>query len=233
MCRLRQSTSFTSHDASNPVNSPRRRQLNRVADDKEKWMALLSFGKRYLQPPCRAEKRHNMTAIIRNRLNRNEDAPEPLVHALMRANIPSVLELSSLSRGDGKRPDGMTFIPWHGRKNFIWDVTVTDTIVDSYLHLSMACTGSVAKGAASRKETKYAALEHSYTFIPLAFEAYSPIDDKGTNFLQKLGRYLRTISDDPRESAFLLQRISITLQRFNAIAFSDTFTLTAETGFEA
>ena len=89
------------------------------------------------------------------------------------------------------------------------------------------------EGAASRKEIKYAALDHSYAFIPLAFETYGPINNKGIKFLQELGHRLRTISDDPRESAFLLQRISVTLQRFNAIAFSDTFTLASETKFEA
>ena len=51
--------------------------------------------------------------------------------------------------------------------------------------------------------------------------------------LQELGCRLRTISDDLRESAFLRQRISITLQRLNAIAFSDTFTSASETEFEA
>ena len=53
-------------------------------DDKAKWMALLSFGKRYLEPPRRGEKRHNLTAIIRNRLNGDEceeDASEPLVRS--------------------------------------------------------------------------------------------------------------------------------------------------------
>ena len=74
------------------------------------------------------------------------------------------------------------------------------------------------EGTASRKEIKYAALDYSYTFIPLAFETYGPINDMGTKFLQELGRRLRTIGDDHRESAFLLQRISITVQRFNAIA---------------
>ena len=113
------------------------------------------------------------------------------------------------------------------------DVTIIDTVADSYLRLSAACAGSAAEGAASRKETKYAALDHSYTFIPLAFETYGPINDKGTKFLQELGHRLRTINDDPRESAFLLQRISITLQCFNAIDFSDTFTLASETEFEA
>ena len=121
----------------------------------------------------------------------------------------------------------MTLIPWQGGKNVTYDVT--DTVADFYLHLSAACAGRVA----SRKETKYADLDHSYTFIPLAFETYGPINDKGTKFLQELGRRLRIISDDPRESAFLRQRISITLQRFNAIAFSDTFTSASETEFEA
>ena len=108
-----------------------------------------------------------------------------------------------------------------------------DTIADSYLHLSAACTGSAAKGTASRKEIKCAALDHSYTFIPLAFETYEPINNKGTKFLQELGRRLRTISDDPRESVFLLQRLSIILQRFHVIAFSDTFAPASETEFEA
>ena len=144
-----------------------------------------------------------------------------------------MLELTCRSREDGKIPEGMRLIPWQGEKNVTWDVTVTDTVVDCYLHLSAAFTGSAAEGAASRKERKYAALDHSYTFIPLGFETYEPINDKGTKFLQELGRRLRTISDDPRESAFLLQHISITLQRFNAIAFSDTFTSASETEFES
>ena len=130
-----------------------------------------------------------------------------------------MLEPSGLSRGDGKRPDGMTLIPWQGEKNVTWDVTVTETVADSYPHLSAACAGSAPEGAASRKETKYAVLDYSYTFIPLAFETYGPTNDKDTKFLQELGRRLRTISDDPRESVFLRKRISIILQRFHASLF--------------
>ena len=167
---------------------------------------------------ARAIRHHQLNDIVRR--------------ALVRANISSVLELTGLSRKDCKRPDGMTLIPWQGGKNVTWDVTITDTIADSYPHLSAACAGSAAEGAASRKEIKYAAL-HSYTFIPLAFETYGPINNKGIKFVQELGRRLRTISDDPRESAFLLQRISVTLQRFSVIAFSDTFTSASEREFEA
>ena len=44
-------------------------------------------------------------------------------------------------------------------------------------------TGSVAEGAVSRRQIKYAALDHSYTFISLAFETYGTIDNKGIKFL--------------------------------------------------
>ena len=56
-------------------------------DDKAKWMALLSFGKRYLEPPRRGGKRHNLTAIIRNWLNRDEcdeDTPELIIRRKQR-----------------------------------------------------------------------------------------------------------------------------------------------------
>ena len=53
-----------------------------------------------------------------------------------------------------------------------------------------------------------------------------------TRALKSFRHRLRTISDYPCELAFLRQRISITLQRFNAIAFSDTFTSASETEVE-
>ena len=57
----------------------------------------------------------------------------------------------------------------------------------------------------------------------MAFETLGPINVKGVEFLQELGHRLAEISDDNRQTSFLFQRISITLQRFNAITFADTF----------
>ena len=48
--------------------------------------------------------------------------------------------------------------------------------------------------------------------------------------MSELGRSLSTISDDPRESFFLFQRISILIQRFNEVAFRGTFDV--ETGHD-
>ena len=45
----------------------------------------------------------------------------------------------------------------------------------------------------------------------------------GSIFLREIGKRLTTISGDPRETSFLLQRISVTLQRYNAVAFRGSF----------
>ena len=48
--------------------------------------------------------------------------------ALVRANIPSVLEPFGLSRGYGNRPDCMTLIPWQGGKMSPWTSPVVNII---------------------------------------------------------------------------------------------------------
>jgi len=46
------------------------------------------------------------------------------------AGIPATKEPSGLVRQDGKRPDGLTLIPWQGGKSLAWDVTVAQSYVD-------------------------------------------------------------------------------------------------------
>ena len=65
-----------------------------------------------------------------------------IARAVTLADIPCVKEPQGLSRCDGKRPDGMTLIPWNAGK---WDVTVIDTVAQSFVSQSSLCAGSVAK----------------------------------------------------------------------------------------
>ena len=102
-----------------------------------------------------------------------------------------------------------------------WDVT--DTVADSKLHLTSAKADGAAENAATRKKDEYVDLQQTYTFVPLAFVALGPINVKGVKFPQELSCRLVVISDDNRLTSFLFQRISITLQWFNAITFADTF----------
>jgi len=41
---------------------------------------------------------------------------------------------------------------------------------------------------------------------------------------QELGRRITAVTDDPRETGFLFQRLSVALQRGNAVSFRSTFT---------
>jgi len=53
--------------------------------------------------------------------------------SLASASIPATKESSGLMvRQDGKRPDGLTLIPWRGGKSPAWDVTVVSTLAQSY-----------------------------------------------------------------------------------------------------
>ena len=105
-----------------------------------------------------------------------------------------------------------------------------DTLAPSYVAVSAQVTGSAAQAAAERKVSKYAGLSASHLFVSIAIETLGPINEAGHSFLSELERRLSTISDDPRESLFLFQRISIPIQKFNEVAFRGTFD--AETGHD-
>ena len=154
---------------------------------------------------------------------RHNSLNDDIQRSLVKAGVPSVKEPNGLVRNDGKRPDGVTQIPWSSGRCATWDVTVCDTLASSYASLSSISAGSVAERAALMKREKYSQLLSNYTFFPIAFEAYGPINKEGFGFLRELGRRLSLTSGDPREFSFLMQRLSITIQRFNAVSFKQSF----------
>ena len=54
-------------------------------------------------------------------------------------------------------------------------------------------------------------------------ESLGPINASGRVFHSKLGRKLADQSDDDREISFLFQRLSVLIQRYNAILLHDCF----------
>jgi hypothetical protein len=166
--------------------------------------------------------------LCSGRTTRHAALNDLIWRALQRAGIPSVKEPSGLLRTDGKRPDGLTLIPWQAGRTVIWDSTVIHTLADSYLATSATTPGGTAEIAANRKESKYSALSTTHMFVPVAVESLGPICAKGTNFLRDLGSHLIAATGDPRESAFLFQRLSIIIQRYNAVCVLGTFGNLAE-----
>ena len=75
-----------------------------------------------------------------------------IVHrALTTARIPSRLEPASVLCSDGKRPDGISVVPWQRGKLLIWDATCSDTFALSYVASTASGAGLVAAAAEGRK----------------------------------------------------------------------------------
>jgi hypothetical protein len=73
---------------------------------------------------------------------------------------------------------------------------------------------------------KYQSLATTNTFITLAFETLGPINTKGVEFFNILGPRLTAHSGDMRQTTFLFRRLSLTVQRFNAVCFKGSFSST-------
>jgi hypothetical protein len=142
--------------------------------------------------------------------------------SLASADIPSTLEPSGLSRSDGKRPDGLTFVPWERGRPLLWDATVPDTMAQSYRSTAVTGGGCVARLAESKKVTKYAHLLRSYIFTPLAVESMGAFGPLSLSFIHSLGRLISRSSNEPSATTYLFQRISTTIQRGNASLICDT-----------
>jgi hypothetical protein len=119
-------------------------------------------------------------------------------------------------------------VPWQSGRCATWDVTVVDTLAASYVLQSTVNAASAAEIAASRKEAKYSNLSHSYQLFPVAIETLGPLSASSHIFLSEIAQ--RT--SDPRETAFLFQRISVAIQRFNAVCLANTFELADVSGAE-
>ena len=73
--------------------------------------------------------------------------------------------------------------------------------------------------------TKYAALSATHLFIPLAFETLGSWGEQAKSFTAELGKRVTAITGDVRETDFLQQRLSIAIQRGNAISIRGTLRL--------
>src|SRR6218665_1715167 len=90
------------------------------------------------------------------------------------------------------------------------------------IHLATS-VGPASVQAANRKALKYAALPTTHVFQPVAIETLGPLDPSACDFINQIGSRMSAITGDRRETAFLFQRLSMDIQRFNLVAFLGTF----------
>jgi len=92
--------------------------------------------------------------------------------------------------------------------------------------MSSVRAASATEAAATSKDDKYIEISWVYLFYPIAFKIMGPINQGGQDFISELGRRISSCTDDKRETSFLFQRLSVAVQRFNAVSFTYLFGLT-------
>ena len=138
------------------------------------------------------------------------------------AHLPSRLEPTGLVRSDGKRPDGVTLVPWKSGRLLVWDSTCPDTFAPSHLPSATREAGAVAAHAERCKQEKYSALDQCYTFTPVAIETAGPFGPETFSFLRELGCRLKQVTGEAKSFSYLQQRLSIAVQRGNAASVMGT-----------
>ena len=108
-----------------------------------------------------------------------------------------------------------------------WDATCSDTLAPSYLPLTAKAAGAAAHSAELRKHSKYTKLPNSYTLCPFAVETLGPFGEEAISLVDELGRRLHLSTGEPRSRSFLIQRLSIDIQRGNTAAVLGTIPISS------
>src|SRR6218665_3609065 len=86
--------------------------------------------------------------------------------------------------------------------------------------------GKICSG--DRKIQKYEGLPEAFVFQPMAIETMGRYNSSALGFISEIGSRTSSITGDVREAAFLYQRLSVCIQRYNMVAFKGSFPLTPE-----
>ena len=122
----------------------------------------------------------------RGRSARHHALNDLIARSFASAGVPVTKEPIGLFQYDGKRPDGLTLVPWQSGTSFCWDVTVC--LAESYVSEAAREAGAVAELAATRKEVKYAGIIGRHMFEPIAVETLGVFNESAIRLLNDLGR---------------------------------------------
>ena len=107
-------------------------------------------------------------------------------------------------------------------KNKICGKVLIVRFAPSHLPAAVRGAGVVAAQAEQVKVSKYAHLDTTHHFVPFAVETSGVLGEAAENFTRELARRICKATGEPRSRQFLLQRLSIAVQRGNAAAVLGT-----------
>ena len=161
------------------------------------------------------------------RIPRHTAINDIICRALNASTTPARLEPRGLNRENGMRPDGVTINPFSRGKALSWDATCVNTFAESSVFGSAVVAGHAADKAEVSKRAKYTALASTYRFEPIAIETTGVFGPTTKNIVWEIGKRISEKTGDKRETMWLKQRLSIAVQRGNALTIlSRTYHMT-------
>ena len=152
------------------------------------------------------------------RLPRHTAINNIICRALKASDTPASLEPLGLNLENRLRPDGITINPFSRGKPLSWDATCMNTFAESSVFGNAVEAGHVANKAEVSKRAKYAALASSYRFEPIAIETLGVFGPTTKNIIREIGKLITEKTGEKRETLWLKQRLSIAVQRGNALS---------------
>ena len=168
--------------------------------------------------------RHGLSCkSAQGRHSRHSQVNDLLRRALCSAQVPAIREPPGLSRQDGKRPDGLTLLPWSRGKSLVWDFTCSDSLAPSHVQQTSVEAGKSAIQAEKKKLSHYEGLSASgYIVMPVAVETLGSWAPMALQFVKDIGSRVADTSGEKRSTAFLFQAIGVAMQRGNAASIAGT-----------
>ena len=136
--------------------------------------------------------------------------------------MPSTLEPKGLCRRDDKRPDGLTLFSWSQGKSTVWDYTCHDTVCQSYIAGTSREARKAAEEAEQAKSNLYNELAADFNVIPVATETFGSWCPAGLKFIKEIGERMASRTGEKRSRYYLLQRISMAIQKGNVASIVGT-----------
>ena len=97
----------------------------------------------------------------------------------------------------------------------MWDYTCRDTLAPSNVSLTSQKAGLAAAKARTDKMTHYKELSKNFIVQPVAMETLGSWGTESLKFIREVGQRIANNFNDKRATSFLLQAISVAVQRGN------------------
>ena len=101
-------------------------------------------------------------------------------------------------------------------------MTIPYTFAASHVSDTDHEAGAAANDAAYSKNIKYAEITRDFIFTPIAVETTGAWNKSSMNFISELGKKISEVTTEKLETSYLFQRLSIAIQRGNAICILGT-----------